>query len=152
MAENPEITVYPRGIILSPTNTAMKMLLKTIEVLIDLLSILLNNTGTSITPSTFISPPLTLTVIPTNKKNKKDSEQPAGKYVYYAQCGGSYDSYPLPSGCTVCQAGCGPTTVSMITASYIDKNITPKTIIDFYKQKGFFRLFRFQSFRCPNRH
>jgi len=139
MAGNPEITIYPSGIILSPTKTADENAYdNNTKVLINLLSVLLNNSNeTSITPSTSVSQPLTLTVTPTNKKNKKGSEQPAGKYVYYAQCGGEFDSYPLPSGCTICYAGCGPTTVSMIAASYIDKNITPKTIVDLYKQKGY---------------
>ncbi|OGK34189.1 hypothetical protein A3F57_05780 [Candidatus Roizmanbacteria bacterium RIFCSPHIGHO2_12_FULL_36_11] len=62
--------------------------------------------------------------------------QPGG-YVYYHQCSGIYGNpwgdYPLPSGCTICEAGCGPTTVAMIVASLVDKSIDPKKVVDHYK-------------------
>jgi hypothetical protein len=53
-------------------------------------------------------------------------------YVYYPQCNGPFDNYPLPGGCTICQAGCGPTTVAMIVASYKDKSIDPRYIVNEY--------------------
>jgi len=56
-----------------------------------------------------------------------------GGRVYYPQCSGPYDNYPLPSGCTICQAGCGPTTVAMIVASLADKSINPPKVVDHYK-------------------
>lgn len=56
--------------------------------------------------------------------------------TYFAQCNG-YGNLPLPSGCTLCRAGCGPTTVAMIAASYLGLNYNPKTIIDTYKSKGY---------------
>ncbi|MBI4973393.1 C39 family peptidase [Candidatus Roizmanbacteria bacterium] len=57
-------------------------------------------------------------------------------YVYYSQCQGSYDSYPLAEGCNVCQAGCGPVTVSMILSSYIDQKYTPPEVVEIYKSNG----------------
>jgi len=60
----------------------------------------------------------------------------SGEKVYYAQCNG-YGNLSLPSGCTLCQAGCGPTTVAMIAASYLGSNYNPKTIVDTYKSKGY---------------
>jgi len=58
--------------------------------------------------------------------------------VYYSQCKGPYDNYPLPQGGTLCKAGCGPTTVAMIVASYIDKNINPPKIVEEYKKSGYY--------------
>ncbi|MEK7079612.1 MAG: hypothetical protein AAB929_06075, partial [Patescibacteria group bacterium] len=57
-------------------------------------------------------------------------------YVYYSQCQGQYDSYPLATGCNVCQAGCGPVTVSMILSSYIDQKYTPPEVVEIYKANG----------------
>lgn len=54
-------------------------------------------------------------------------------YIYYPQCGGPFDNYPLgSSGCTLCYAGCGPTTVAMIVASYKDKSVDPRIIVNRY--------------------
>jgi len=135
------------------------------QVLIDLLSILSNfasNTGQSTTatspselgagrkptPTPSKKPKKKpkkkkLTPTPTSTSKKKDNTptiapKASGDKVYYAQCGGSYDNYPLPSGCTVCQAGCGPTTVSMIVASYADKSVNPQTMVDLYQKKGYY--------------
>ena len=107
------------------------------KVLIDLLSIFLNigttengSTTTNLSPTA--SPTASLT------PSLSDSETTASeKYVYYAQSSSEFASYPLPSGCTIGTMGCGPTTVAMILASYIDKSITPKTIVDLYRQKGY---------------
>jgi len=60
----------------------------------------------------------------------------ANSFVYYPQCNGPYDNYPLPSGCNICNAGCGPVTVAMITASYVDSQIKPPTVVDKYKEKN----------------
>ena len=69
--------------------------------------------------------------------NQSSSVQlPASNFTYYYQCG-EYGSYSLPSGCTLCTDGCGPTTVAMIAASYVDKNITPQTIVDLYKNRSY---------------
>ena len=58
--------------------------------------------------------------------------------IYYPQCKGPYDNYPLPQGGTLCQAGCGPTTVAMILASYVDKNINPPLVVQEYKKNGYY--------------
>ena len=58
--------------------------------------------------------------------------------IYYPQCNGPYDNYPLPQGGTICKAGCGPTTVAMILASYVDKNINPPLVVQEYKKNGYY--------------
>lgn len=63
-------------------------------------------------------------------------QSPTAKYIYYSQCDGPYDSYPLAEGCNICQAGCGPTTVAMILSSYVDKKNTPPYVVDIYKDIG----------------
>lgn len=60
----------------------------------------------------------------------------SSNFTYFAQCNG-YGNLSLPSGCTLCKAGCGPTTVAMIAASYLGSNYDPKTIVDTYKSKGY---------------
>lgn len=57
-------------------------------------------------------------------------------YVYYSQCHGQYDNYPLTSTCTVCRAGCGPTTVSMILSTYVDKKYDPPAVVEIYRGLG----------------
>ncbi len=59
-----------------------------------------------------------------------------GGYVYYSQCHGPYDNYPLAAGCTVCDAGCGPTTVAMILSSFVDTKYDPPEVVDIYKSIG----------------
>ncbi len=61
---------------------------------------------------------------------------PSSSFTYFPQCGDLGD-LSLPSGCTLCRAGCGPTTVAMIAASYLGSNYNPKTIVDIYKSKGY---------------
>ena len=56
--------------------------------------------------------------------------------TYFAQCNG-YGNLSLPSGCNLCYAGCGPTTVAMIAASYLGSNYNPKTIVNLYQSKGY---------------
>lgn len=69
--------------------------------------------------------------------NLSSNTQSSLKYTYYAQCNG-YGNIPLPSGCNVCEAGCGPTTVAMIAASYLGNQYNPKTIVDLYDEKGYY--------------
>ncbi|MCL4374720.1 hypothetical protein M1523_02565 [Patescibacteria group bacterium] len=57
--------------------------------------------------------------------------------VYFAQCNGQYDQYPLPQGCTLCQSGCGPTTATMVIASYAQPGFVPPTTVDYYRQQQF---------------
>ncbi|MBI5123061.1 C39 family peptidase [Candidatus Roizmanbacteria bacterium] len=61
---------------------------------------------------------------------------PSSNFTYFAQCNG-YGNLSLPSGCNLCRAGCGPTTVAMIAASYLGSNYNPKTIVDIYKSNGY---------------
>lgn len=58
--------------------------------------------------------------------------------VYYGQCSGGYSSIPLPSGCDLCHAGCGPSTVAMIASSYLGSDFNPQKIVDIYKSKGYY--------------
>jgi len=57
--------------------------------------------------------------------------------VYYPQCKGPYDNYPLPQGGNICKAGCGPTTVAMILASYVNRNINPEIVVNMYKERNY---------------
>ncbi|MCR4277171.1 MAG: C39 family peptidase [Candidatus Roizmanbacteria bacterium] len=57
-------------------------------------------------------------------------------FTYYAQCGDQGNT-PLPDGDTLCHAGCGPTTVAMISSSYVDKKYDPKTIVDLYDKNNY---------------
>ncbi len=61
---------------------------------------------------------------------------PNPSFTYYAQCG-DQGSLPLPDGGTLCSAGCGPTTVAMISSSYMDKKYDPKTVVGLYKSNDY---------------
>lgn len=96
------------------------------EVLIDFLNIFMNfGQGNNNPSSTFQPQPPSSTLNPLSSN-----------FTYYYQCG-DLGGISLPSGCSLCQAGCGPTTVAMIAASYVDKNITPQTIVDLYKNRSY---------------
>jgi hypothetical protein len=71
----------------------------------------------------------------TSSTNSTNSTIP--NLIYYPQCGGEFDNLALPGGCTLCKAGCGPTTVAMIASSYLGNNFTPKTIVNLYQSKGY---------------
>jgi len=58
-----------------------------------------------------------------------------GGYRYFAQCDPNWKDNPLPNGCTICKAGCGPTTVAMILSSTVDKNYNPPAVVNLYKDK-----------------
>lgn len=98
------------------------------------------------TPAPTLEPTIIPTVIPTPSSSQSQSSQSSinlsssgsnqNGYVYYSQCQGSYDDYPLAAGCNVCQAGCGPVTVSMILSSYIDQKYTPPEVVEIYKSNG----------------
>ncbi len=83
--------------------------------------------------TTQISPSSTL-----QPQNQPSTFNPiSSDFIYYSQCNGDYDNYPLPNGCNICKAGCGQTTVAMILSSYIDRQFTPSAVADSYKQNGF---------------
>ena len=97
------------------------------------------------TPAPTLVPTIIPTVTPTlssSQSSQSSSNQSSSEssnqngYVYYSQCQGSYDSYPLATGCNVCQARCGPVTVSMILSSYIDQKYTPPEVVEIYKSNG----------------
>ncbi|PIS15580.1 hypothetical protein COT62_02890 [Candidatus Roizmanbacteria bacterium CG09_land_8_20_14_0_10_41_9] len=58
-------------------------------------------------------------------------------YTYYSQCDDTYGDLALPGGCTLCRAGCGPTTAAMILSSKVDTSYTPQKLIDLYEQNGY---------------
>jgi len=74
--------------------------------------------------------------IPPQNQSSNLQNPTSNSLTYFAQCNG-YGNLPLPSGCTLCQAGCGPTTVAMIAASYLGSSYNPKTIVDIYKSNGY---------------
>ena len=116
------------------------------EILVDLLKIMLgndqennstnnnNSNNNSIYPS-IITPSITINI--SNFPNIRVTPDING-LVYYPQCKGPYDKYPLPNGGTLCEAGCGPTTVAMILASYVDKKINPPLVVEEYRKKGYY--------------
>jgi len=61
---------------------------------------------------------------------------PPSGFTYFPQCG-DLGNISLPNGCNLCQAGCGPTAVSMIASSYLGNQYDPKTIVDMYQSKGY---------------
>lgn len=113
-------------------------LLKVINSLLMLPQLILN-TSERPPPSTPNTPIVTPTPREqTNRPTPANSPSPQGgqKYVYYSQCSGPYDSVPLPNGCNVCDAGCGPTTIAMILSSYVDRTLTPPKVIDQLEKNG----------------
>jgi len=96
-------------------------------------------------PTLPITPNISINIIENNQNNSNNnqptetnsSSQPkiSGNLVYYTQYG---NYYPLPSDCTIHYAGCGPTTVAMIVASYVDKNIKPEKIVNYFGKKGYY--------------
>ncbi len=53
---------------------------------------------------------------------------PAGDIVHYYQCDERWGGLSY-SGDTMCQAGCGPTSMAMILTALVDKNITPMDVV-----------------------
>lgn len=118
---------------LSPEQQAKKDVTTLTTIVNSLLS--LPQTILETVPSPIVStePPK---LSPTPKKRTNISPQPSSDYAYYSQCSGPYDANPLPNGCTVCEAGCGPMSVAMILSSYIDKSLTPPKTIDNMSKAG----------------
>jgi len=123
---------------LSPELQAKKDV-KTITNLLDgffnLPNIIMNITS-QIKTNPVIPAPQPSEPTPTPRQQTKNTPKPSTNYTYYSQCSGPYDSNPLPNGCTVCEAGCGPTSVAMILSSYIDKSLTPPKTIDLMNKAG----------------
>lgn len=102
----------------------------TFNPIIEFLNIFLNF-GKGIKSSN-INPP---TSFPDTNSSSTSSGQSQSK-VYYAQCG-DQGSLPLPDGCNLCKAGCGPTTVAMIASSYLGSGYDPKAIVGLYDSKNY---------------
>ncbi|KKQ01584.1 MAG: hypothetical protein US11_C0006G0026 [Candidatus Roizmanbacteria bacterium GW2011_GWA2_36_23] len=101
----------------------------------DLMNIFLQFNPPSSQP-TLISPTSTITITPTITPNLPNENLGKG-LTYYQQCESQYDKYPLPGGCNICKAGCGPTTVAMILSSFVDNRIDPPAVVDLYKQNNY---------------
>lgn len=82
--------------------------------------------------------PLTINPTPNILNNNINQNQDNFNYVYYDQCRSDFGNTPLPQGCTICRAGCGPTTVSMIVSSFFDPSFNPKKTIDYYQARGYY--------------
>ncbi len=124
---------------LSPEQKAIEdttIMTSIIETLVNFPQTILNSINNAPITETdpTISPELNPT--PTPKKQSSTNPSPSQSYTYYSQCSGPYDNLPLPQGCTICNAGCGPTSVAMILSSYIDKSFTPPKTIEIMKAKG----------------
>ncbi len=87
-----------------------------------------SNSSASSSPTSNPTPFLTPTTL---------NLQSTTSFTYFAQCG-DQGSLPLPNGCTLCNAGCGATTVAMIASSYLGAGYDPKAIVDLYNSKGYY--------------
>lgn len=77
--------------------------------------------------------------VPTFSPAKSDKQSTSqSQYRYFSQCDGGFDDYPMPEGCNMCEAGCGPTTLAMILSTYLDKTLTPADVVEIYKQNGYY--------------
>jgi hypothetical protein len=115
---------------LETTDNSFNQANQTQKTLLEILKVLLNFGSSNPASPSADSPQAPAPTFPT-------STSPPTIYnglVYYPQCSGPYDNYPLPSGCTICKAGCGPTTVAMILSSYYSQSYTPpKVVSDVYR-------------------
>jgi len=125
---------------------------KGLEVLVDLLKIMLgndqennstnnNNSNNNLIYPSIITPSITIKIsdFPDIRVTPDVKVTPdVNGLIYYPQCKGPYDNYPLPQGGALCEAGCGPTTVAMILASYVDKKINPPLVVEEYRKKGYY--------------
>ncbi len=83
-----------------------------------------------------ISPFLTPTSFQNYQPSISITDQTRYKnFVYFSQCDSRYGNYSLPGGCTICQAGCGPTTVAMIISSYKNRVFSPLDSVNQYGRK-----------------
>lgn len=109
-----------------------KIFTDTLNILINLPFLFMQS---STSPEESLTPTLSIPTPTTNLQSPVSNLSPTN-YTYYSQCSDPYDNLPLPQGCTICDAGCGPTTVAMILSSYIDKSFTPPKTIEIMKAKG----------------
>lgn len=67
-------------------------------------------------------------------EEKDENKKSLNNKVYKAQCDPQWRNFPLPLGCTICKAGCGPTSVAMIV-SYFKDEVSPPQIVEIYRQE-----------------
>lgn len=138
LAGNPEMVVFQNsspdsGITLYPTTPT-----PSINPFIEFINVFLDVNPVNNLPAPSIQSKSESTTTKSSSKNETVSKasKTSGK-VYYSQCN-EYGNTALPSGCNLCQAGCGPTTVSMIASSYVDSKYDPKAIVDMYAKNGYY--------------
>jgi hypothetical protein len=144
------IYLSPEPISTSSANNEMQRSFKTmieiLKVISDIASI--NEQSGSPSNNNQVPPANNYQISPTPIAPKQTTITPVSyqppqnqySYVYYPQCGGPFDNYLLPGEknqktgqpCNICYAGCGPTTVAMIVASYKDRSIDPRQIVNEY--------------------
>ena len=114
-----------------------------LSTLVDLIKILYNFSFSQTNYNSIISPPSSLTLTPYQNQTgagpaqiNYTPPQTQYPYIYYPQLNGPFDNYPLGGGCTIRKAGCGPTTVAMIVASYKDRSVNPITIVNQYGSRA----------------
>lgn len=136
IVNNPETTIYSdKSMEEVQTPYISQSPMEKINAMIDLASIVLK-------PGSLSLPAVTATPAPSPQSSSSSSSSSTNipktydGYTYYSQCHGPYDNYPLASGCTVCDAGCGPTTVAMILSTYVDPKYDPPAVVDIYKSAG----------------
>ena len=131
---------------MTPAQYAEEDTKKFVLILNNILSLpdMIQKIGNTITPA----PTTTPTNAPQTKNSNSESSTTASSgsstYTYYSQCGSPYGDYqlPVPDGngkyCTECSAGCGPTSLAMILASYVNSSATPPTVIDDLHANGIY--------------
>lgn len=62
---------------------------------------------------------------------------PAGDFVFYSQYDNRWRNHPYGTS-TIAEAGCGPSSLAMIVATFVDKAVTPKEVADYGTQNNFF--------------
>jgi hypothetical protein len=124
-------------IIPTPSDSIHKLENKVIDFfqLMDDLNSIGKGTSNNLAPAT-ISPTPEVNLAQGKSPTPKPQKNNLQSKVYYAQCG-EFGELPLPDGCTLCNAGCGPTAVSMIASSYLGTKYNPKTIVNLYDTNGY---------------
>ncbi len=123
-------------VVTQPLNNNFQPIIELLQIIASFLD---PSTNQQLSPST-THDPSNKTITPFNNvlPPQTDEQLVNKSFIYYPQCSSSFDNYPLPKGCTICAAGCGPTTVAMIIASLVNKNVNPITIVNYYGQKGYY--------------
>lgn len=108
-----------------------------LETIVEVMKILFDFGGGLGTPEEASTTPAIISSIqPTVALTSVNPPTVVNGLIYYPQCG-EYGSYRLPGGCSLCESGCGPTTVAMILSSKIDRSYIPPKVVDLYESKGF---------------